>query len=497
MFKKRIDEWQLHKNVKAAEKEAILRSMKQHEKLGVDLGQPMLKGKVLELHRLERYRKEKRKLDYLTPGDDCSIDDGRECNLLLTSDMEPSTVNAARHVTKRSRKSCQSSSAHISFSRIDNPTQYRNAEYLLVQLDHYCSSKLANDPLASFNAWVESSTPPGGAVHISYTIQGISRVCIYSNPCNIFDRYSSIGRLLDNGQQKAAWRQAHEGAEMVRTCLQMESPRILRDIVSFWANTSLGHYSDLSRQLLRQFSSMATIIYGKHHPVSNVCRALHTLQPDYNVTALAQRKLLDIFKQSLGDYHMFSAMTETAVSDNWIMVGEYDEAERFLSQSFKNCELRRGRHDVFTCKYLYELARLSLCRGRYAEAEDVLIDVLQRLNDGGEAYFNLLANELLGMVYYLQGNFDAVEAHLWMALSGTLLQYGPHYPWTTEIWMTYLQVKRRQRMSEGVMTSEDDGVTFRRALIRSPGRFSHPLAQSLPRKRPDWEPYHIWDEAPV
>jgi hypothetical protein len=152
MFKKRIDEWQLHKNAKAAEKEAILRSMKQHEKLGVDLGQPMLKGKVLELHRLERYRKEKRKFDYLTPGDDCSINDGRECNLLLASNTKPNTVNAAHHVTKRSRKSCQESLAHISFSRIDDPTQYRNAEYLLVQLDHYYTSKLANDPLASFNA---------------------------------------------------------------------------------------------------------------------------------------------------------------------------------------------------------------------------------------------------------------------------------------------------------------------------------------------------------
>jgi tetratricopeptide (TPR) repeat protein len=498
MFKKRIDEWQLHKNVKAVEKEAILRSMKQHEKLGVDLGQPMLKGKVLELHRLERYRKEKRKFDYLTPGDDCSIDDGRECSLLFTSDTKLSMVNAARHATKRFRNSCQSSLAHISFSRIDNPTQYRNAEYLLFQLDHYYSSKLANDPLASFNAWVESSTPPGGAVYISCTFQGVSRTCEYTDPWDIFGRYSSMGRLLDYGQQKAAWRQAYEGAEMVRTCLQTESPRILRDIVSFWANTSLDHYSDLSRQLLRQFSGMATIIYGKHHPVSIVCRALHTLQPDYNVIALAQRKLLDIFKQSLGDCHMFSVVTESAISNSWIVRGEYDEAERLLSQSFKNCELRRGRHDVLTCQCLYELARLSFGRGRYAEAEGILVDVLQRPKDGGNTdLINFLANELLGIVYCLRGNFDAAEAHLWTALLGTLLQYGPHYPWTTEIWMAYLEVRRRQWMSEGVTTSEDDGVTFCRASRRSPGRFSHPRAQSLPPKRPDWEPYHIWDEAPV
>jgi tetratricopeptide (TPR) repeat protein len=243
---------------------------------------------------------------------------------------------------------------------------------------------------------------------------------------------------------------------------------------------------------------MARIIYGKHHPVSSVCRTLHTLQPDYNVTVLAQRKLLDIFKQSLGDYHKFSTSTEKAVSDNWIVRGEYDEAERLLSQSLKNCELRRGRHDVLTCEYLYELARLSFCRGRYAEAEDVLIDVLQRLKEDAEVYLiNFQATELLGMVYHLRGNFDAAEGLLWTALSGTLLLYGPQDPWTTEMWMTYLGVKRRQWKSEVVMTSEDGGVSFCRASKRPPRCFSHPRAQSLPPKCPDREPYYIWDEAPI
>ena len=191
-------------------------------------------------------------------------------------------------------------------------------------------------------------------------------------------------------------------------------------------------------------------------------------------------------------------MMEMAASGNWIAWGEYDEAERFLRQSLKNCELRRGRHHVLTCEYLFELARLSFCRGRYAEAEDVLIDVLHRLKDGGKAYLiNFLANGLLGMVYHLQGNFDAAEAQLWMVLSGTLLQYWPNFPSITETWVTYLEVRRRQRMSEGVMTSEGDGITSCRASKRSLRRFSHPRAQSLPPNRPDWEPYHIWDEAPI
>ena len=100
---------------------------------------------------------------------------------------------------------------------------------------------------------------------------------------------------------------------------------------------------------------------------------------------------------------------------------------------------------MFLLANTYELTQLSFLRGRDAEAEgDVHRDALQRLNDGGEACLvNFLVNELLGVVYHLRGNFDAAEAHLWMALSGTLLQYGPQHPWTTRFWMTYLEARKR------------------------------------------------------
>ena len=61
MYKKRINDWQLHKNRKASEKEEISRIMEANQKLGVDLGEPMVNGRMVKMHLIERHRKEKRK----------------------------------------------------------------------------------------------------------------------------------------------------------------------------------------------------------------------------------------------------------------------------------------------------------------------------------------------------------------------------------------------------------------------------------------------------
>jgi hypothetical protein len=61
MYKKRINDWQLHKYRKASEKEEISRIIERNEKLGVDIGEPVVNGRAVKMHLIERHRKEKRK----------------------------------------------------------------------------------------------------------------------------------------------------------------------------------------------------------------------------------------------------------------------------------------------------------------------------------------------------------------------------------------------------------------------------------------------------
>jgi hypothetical protein len=67
MYKKRIKDWQLHKYRKASEKEEISRIIETNKMLGVDLGEPMVNGRTVEMHLIGRHRKEKRKASSSNP----------------------------------------------------------------------------------------------------------------------------------------------------------------------------------------------------------------------------------------------------------------------------------------------------------------------------------------------------------------------------------------------------------------------------------------------
>lgn len=67
MYKKRINDWQLHKYRKASEKEEISRIIEMNKKLGVDLGEPMVNGRTVKMDLIERHRKEKQKASFPSP----------------------------------------------------------------------------------------------------------------------------------------------------------------------------------------------------------------------------------------------------------------------------------------------------------------------------------------------------------------------------------------------------------------------------------------------
>ena len=67
MYKKRINDWKLHKYRKASEKEEISRITEMNKRLGVDLGEPMVNGRTVGAHLIERHRKEKRKASSSNP----------------------------------------------------------------------------------------------------------------------------------------------------------------------------------------------------------------------------------------------------------------------------------------------------------------------------------------------------------------------------------------------------------------------------------------------
>jgi hypothetical protein len=432
MCKKRINDWKLHKNCKVSDKEEILRCVEKSREMGFDLGEPMVNGRAIKMHVIERHRKEKRRAKHSSPsviGNPCT----------KSTPLKPPI-----------------SSSSISFSRIEDPGEYRNYENLLFQVDQYYNAKLENGPLEAWDAW-ELSSSRFPHVKISYDFQGGTYTCQLSRKEDIFNRYVTAVSLLTLNHPREAWRMMQEGAEMVRPILLQEPPAFIRDLLTYLSWASPAAYDGLKMKLLRLISSMAIIVYGETHPISHMCQLLQTLHWNQDVIVLTMSKVRDVLRRQLGQTHRASIFAQQRLCSTLLEKRRYNEVERALLDLVHICERMYGRNNHHTRSCLYDMAILYYLMRRDSEAEDVILDTLQRGKECGDCdYVNIMAKRIQGDIYTDQGDYGAAEASLWLALSGSLLHFGSRHPETLRTWSRYQKatalLRKRQEASYPLAT---------------------------------------------
>ena len=455
MYKKRIKDWKLGKNFKALEKEEILRLVEANKQSGIDLGDPMLNGRTVKMHVIERHRNEKRKVK--PPSTNVNLPSISAAKRF--SDTEKlfdccTMASSDARSAKRARLRGPTCSASITFSRIGDPSEYREFENLLFQIDQYFSSKLGHNPRAAWDAWEESVYSQSRPVRISYTFQGGTFDCTFRKPSDVFNRFSSAEISLREHLYADAWRLTEEGAELVRPMLQQEHPSFLAILLSYSSQQTSDKYAAVQDQLFHLFSSMAAVVLGERHPVSNVCRLLRTLRGRNIVIETGLRKIRDVLNHCLGQDHTSSVQTQQLICDCLIHQKKYDEAERFLRDIVEVSERSFGRNDSRTLYGLVQQISVYLLTSRDNEAERILEDVRQRCKEQGnfdQPYVN--AKVVQGAIYMNRGDVRAAEAFLWSALYATLFRYGPRGPQFTHSWVYYLLVNVKQRSTAKSSTS--------------------------------------------
>jgi hypothetical protein len=489
MYKTRFAKWGWRKNLKKAEKEAISQCMDAHENLGVDLGQPMLNGRPVRIPLIDRQRKEKRKADCLA----CKgAYLGREASGNTYQATKPNKFANEKAVdehsagTKRARTRRQASTILVSFSRIPDPTEYRNTEELLVQLEYYLDAKLDRDPHTSFNAWRKASTLTGDTIHIPYTFEDKAFTCIFTDGVDLFDRIHASAHFWNNGQVRSAWKFANEGAAMVRSCLQQQSPELLQHLLRFVTRDYISKYSQICDVLLRQFLAIATIILGQSHPITRVCSLLQFFPNSQDIAILAMQKTLHTFERRLGGDHQASLNILVTLCRASMDQKNYDEAKSTMRQLLNACRRLLGRNDYGARRTFFHLAELFCELGRDDAAEDALIYLAERgLKSGHLDLINILANSLRGRLCAHRGNHDAAESFCWTALSGSLLAHGSQDPFTAQALGNYQRTLREQQQSTGSLdaqTEDSDGLS---ADLEPPFRcFSRPRSWSFPLEKP-------------
>lgn len=480
MYKKRINDWQLHKNRKASEKEEISRIMEANQKLGVDLGEPMVNGCMVKMHLIERHRKEKRKAGSPSPTVSLALRDvlksWSDIKKVSNHDtMAPSDGRSA----KRARRPGPTCSVSISFSRISDPTDFRHFENILLQVDQYYSSKLGNDPHGAWQSWKTSSKRR--QIKVSYTFQGDTYTCTFDGINSVFNRYYLANRYLQENRTRDAWRLAHEGAEMVRPLLLQESPSFLRELLLHFVGIYSGDYAGIQRQLLHLLTRMSFITYGRGHPVSIICRLLEILYGKQHIIEQTMKKLHDTFKHHLGEDHSASLFVQNRLCTALMSQKRYEEAERSLQDIVKASERCHGRSARGTRLTLIGLAHLYYLQKRYAEAREIIGDVLQRGKGVGErGEVDICGKRLQGSICMAQRDYGAAKAYFCSALWGSLLLYGLKDPLTSHKWTLYQYAKEKLQKRQGASKSPTQSPQAVWDISEEPLRcLSRPRSSSL------------------
>jgi hypothetical protein len=121
---------------------------------------------------------------------------------------------------------------------------------------------------------------------------------------------------------------------------------------------------------------------------------------------------------------------------------------------------------------------------RYSEAEDVLVDVLQRGKKWGEYdHANMLAKTIQGDICLDRGDYGAAEALFWSALSESLFAFGPREPDTIRLWIEYQEVRDAHQKRQNTSAPLSPGLDALPEVSKDPlRRLSHARSSSEPPK---------------
>jgi len=386
--------------------------------------------------------------------------------------------------TKRARHPGPTCPVSISFSRIGDPTDFRNFENILFQVEKYYGLKLGSDPHKAWDSWKDFSK-----IKVSITYQGDTYACIFDRTDSVFYRFYLADRYLEENRHQDAWRLAHEGSGMILPLLRQESRHFLRELLLHFLDEYSGDHAGLQRELLNHLTDMSSIAYGKEHPISIICQLLQTSYGNHHIIEQTMRKLHNTFKYHLGEDHPASCLVQDRLCVALMSQKKYAEAERPLQDLLKANERRCGRNAYATRHTLFGLAELYYLQERDAEAREIIKDILQRGKGCGDRdMVNIRGRRLQGAICMIQQDYSAAESYFCSALWGSLLQLGPENPYTSLIRTEYRDVMDKLKELQGASKSLTQSPQTVWDISEEPLRcLSRPRSSSLPSgSPPDW-----------
>jgi len=371
MFKKRVIDWKLQKNYKAAEREAVARVVKQYKNHGNPIPTILLSGQPVKMHRIQRHCNIGQSITgtFESAGSfDSNVieNDARQIqprglpmkynkDMYLMDDMRTSLDNLPNIATLFARP----------FRHLSPPDELKHAEIVIFQTNTF------------YERFAQSEVTPEMKGNIAQVSEAEIQARMAGNPDAFESKFSAALSSLNSSQSNAGWRLLHEAMNMIKPMLAGKHPYNLEAFITWDSEWEDLLPPDLHRAIWGQISEMACIVLGESDPLSKVCLAITHIKSKIQVLEIVLRLMRSIFERTLGPYELKTLRMKSRHAISLLANGDFAGAEclqrMVISDSEELNEFERRKEIV---DQFYQLGYILRQKREFTSAKKVFHDAL-------------------------------------------------------------------------------------------------------------------------
>ena len=244
----------------------------------------------------------------------------------------------------------------------------------------------------------------------------------------LLSNFEHGAELLARGETKFGWKALHNGCDLLSSVLSRQSIDLLRILLKISSDPQWARFPELRKRILRFVTKMSANQLGAYNPVTVIL--FHLL--DEEVLSIAIRPILEVLIDlqsafDAGNWKL-AALKRNLVTFLTYNVNDLATAEVAATSNLKYCESIYGRVHRRTRRCILQLGAIYQASRQYRRAFETYRDVIDR--DGVSAghaaldWISITACRSLAVVYEAQGDVRG-SADCWrVALSNTEMNYG-------------------------------------------------------------------------
>ncbi|KAK8078376.1 hypothetical protein PG996_004546 [Apiospora saccharicola] len=347
-YKKKLNAWGLNKNIKAVQKSAALRVLRDMRAQGAPLPNEFeIGGQSIRRSMVERYAKAK----------DKESREGNSAVVPLSNAETPGSISLVAPVTAGHSGASPVSPRPV--AHIPRPFFNNAIESLVFDINQYYTSYFAG------------TQPPAG----EGTGQGL--VIQKIHPQHLLDQYTASVKMLNRGYNRVGF-QLLGGLHIAKSLFEGQHPRLLGCLVVM-ARTGAPEVPGLYKSVWGYIFQTASEVLGYQHPVAQLCRFLRDSPEASAILENLFRLNADLFETYLGSTHDKTLRAKLNLLDLRLQdPRNHDIVRKELDTCLGHCETQYGSNDVLTRTILYRYGWIEERKRNYGNAQTIYRDIIRR-----------------------------------------------------------------------------------------------------------------------